>query len=962
VDEQLIVGLERDLPESYRETVIQTLLTSPAALPILLNALPESITLATVDCLKYSADRHWMIDPNRSVELGQLIYDIGLSQHNGAIQALGFMAQGDALKLLGRMPEAWDILGRAGDLYELAGDAVGWGRTRIGRLYISLDLNRVQEALVEAERARAIFVELGQPMRLLRLLISMAQVYGRLGDHLTELDLYHDASAIAQELKDEAVNERSIIYNNMGNAAMGLGDLQGALQYYLDALSLLTIQGQVGGIAVAKLNVALIYVKQGYYRQALRLFHEELPILRDVHPVFAASNQRAMVECFLYLNRYQDACDLATQVVEDYRAQETPYEAARTLLLLAMALGESGQYDRAQTAIDQAEMIFQQQPAQNIMAVVHLRRGQIALRQGDLPMARREAASAAVAFEIAEQQINYATAMLLNGQVDFALGDLVSALQAAEKALWLANNCGVPSVRYSAHLLLGRTAEATQDLLGAMYHFQRAMATVEETQRDLSLTLRPGFLEDKGEAQRLLIRLYLQAGQCEAAFDTLERAKAQTLLGYLAARDCLRWPETPQTRPLIDELNILRGKHQWLFTRVHRLSLQEDEAKGLSEVQATNLLAETEHRMRAITEQLYLYSQNSNPTLEQIPGVIDIQTCLDPDTVLIEYYSDGNRLWAFILDSSEIDVYLLPIDLATFETLLEKLEKNLMRALRSPIDSPSAHQLTSTNRILGQQLYRALLEPLLERLNGRRRLVIVPHSTLHYLPFNLLYTGEAYLIEQAEIVILPSASLITYRGPHQPKRARVLGHSCGGELPHTLSEVQIVRDLFGGDLYQEADAIRETLTETPCQILHIAAHGEHRLDQPDLSYIQLADGQLFTDDLLQSDMRYELVTLSACESGRAQVVPGDELIGLGRGFLYSGAGALVASLWRVNDALTVTLMEHFYRALCGGASKASALRDAQCKILKAEPRLHPAYWGAFQLIGDPSPLSSLPAN
>ncbi|HEX9373941.1 MAG TPA: CHAT domain-containing protein, partial [Roseiflexaceae bacterium] len=114
----------------------------------------------------------------------------------------------------------------------------------------------------------------------------------------------------------------------------------------------------------------------------------------------------------------------------------------------------------------------------------------------------------------------------------------------------------------------------------------------------------------------------------------------------------------------------------------------------------------------------------------------------------------------------------------------------------------------------------------------------------------------------------------------------------------------------------------------------------------------------FADDLLQHDLSYELVTLSACETGRAHVAAGDELIGLGRGFLYAGAGALLVSLWRVADDSTVVLMEHIYRALHTGASKAAALRQAQRAILAERPGLHPAFWGAFQLVGDSHPLSS----
>lgn len=177
-------------------------------------------------------------------------------------------------------------------------------------------------------------------------------------------------------------------------------------------------------------------------------------------------------------------------------------------------------------------------------------------------------------------------------------------------------------------------------------------------------------------------------------------------------------------------------------------------------------------------------------------------------------------------------------------------------------------------------------------------------------------------------------------------------------MPQTIAEAQMVGQVFGADVLCDELATRAALDTTPRQILHIAAHGEHRLDQPDLSYIQLADGQMYTDDLLQHDLSYELVTLSACETGRGNVAPGDELVGLGRGFLYAGAGALVTSLWRVPDDSAAALMEHMYGALRDGMSKAAALRSAQQALRAADPQLHPAFWGAFQLVGDARPLST----
>jgi CHAT domain-containing protein len=295
--------------------------------------------------------------------------------------------------------------------------------------------------------------------------------------------------------------------------------------------------------------------------------------------------------------------------------------------------------------------------------------------------------------------------------------------------------------------------------------------------------------------------------------------------------------------------------------------------------------------------------------------------------------------------------------LEVLDQLLAQLRLNLSAALQvGPQASATGSLIHNVQRILGR-LYAVLLEPLALHQHIQSRLIIVPYGALHFLPFNLLHDGHLYLFELYEVVILPAAGLATRPSSRRKPGALVLAHSWEGRLPYTLNEAGIVQKLFGGNLYVEEAATRLAFQASPVQILHIAAHGQHRLDQPDLSYIQLADGQLYADDLFQHDLSYELVTLSACETGRAKVSGGDELIGLGRGFLYSGAGALILSLWQVADVTTLRLMELVYQALYEGLSKAAALRSAQQTILAETPGLHPAYWGGFQLIGSNNPLT-----
>jgi CHAT domain-containing protein len=933
------------------ERLAQQLLDQSASVREQAAEWPEDVAAALIDYLKSEADRHWWINANHSLELADLMVEIGQTRDDSRQEALGLMARGDALKFLGRIEEAWAILGQAGTLFQAAHDEVGWGRTRIGRLLISVDLNRVQEALADGALARAIFLRHDVQEILLRLDVNTAIVHDLLGDHQQALQLYHSALAISELLGAAGEKYLGMLYTNIGYAYNYLGDFRQALAHYERAHHLFEERGETGAAAVAELDIAYIAQAQGHYRRALQILHRVQGVLAGQFPAEYASARRVMVECYLALNRYLEARDLAQQVASEFEIQGADYEWAWSLCYLARAEAELSNLDAAQRALAAADSIFAKLSATTSNGSVHLYRGRIALQQGDLAAARHEALAASADFATGQQAANVATAMLLNGQTSLAEGNLEGALSAARAALRAAQSNQVPGLRYSAHVLLGRVMEARQDLRRAAREYHAAAATVERVQRGLTVTLRPGFLEDKGEALHALIRLHLQDGRTGCALQTLERAKSQVLLGYLANRESLRWPTgNPQIQALIEELDQLRAEHHWYYRIAHEAP-ETDRAMD----QALREVHRRERRMRAITEQLYLQNEGPSPAIAPVPSLVELQDQLDEGSLLIEFYNNGCRVYAFAVSRHHVAVYPLPVSVSELDHLIGQFQFNIACALKIG-RSAAARQLALLFNPLARRLYQSLFGPLQSELAGPARLIVVPYGALHYLPFHLLHNGTGYLIEQQEIVILPAAGLATRRAPRRKGGARVLAHSWDDRLPQTRIEAQQVHARFGGELYCDEHASRTSLSAPPCQILHIAAHGEHRIEQPDLSYIHLADGQLYTDDLFQCDLSYELVTLSACETGRAHVAAGDELIGLGRGFLYAGAGALLVSSWRVDDASTVNLMDDIYQSLSAGASKAAALRDAQRAALQRDPEVHPAFWGAFQLVGDAGPL------
>src|SRR5207245_5770212 len=189
----------------------------------------------------------------------------------------------------------------------------------------------------------------------------------------------------------------------------------------------------------------------------------------------------------------------------------------------------------------------------------------------------------------------------------------------------------------------------------------------------------------------------------------------------------------------------------------------------------------------------------------------------------------------------------------------------------------------------------------------------------------------------------------------------VFGYSDNGHLQRVKDEAQTISTLLDGTCYFESEAtiarLIEQAPESP--IIHLATHGQSRLDAPNFSYVRLADGPLNAIDAFSMDLKAcELLTLSGCETGLALSGGGDEQLGLGRAFLAAGASSLVMSLWPVEDNATNELMQLFYQHLLCGESKVQALRAAQCSLIHrtgtAYP--HPYLWAAFRLVGEVGPL------
>ena len=720
----------------------------------LLRAQPEMCVRDLIEQIKQEIDSNWAKDPGISLELANIIIAIGMIRGEIGHVALGMMARGDSIRMLGAVQEAWSTLRLAGKLYLADGDQVGWARTRIGRMALGPTLNRVRLVECESRRAHKIFELYGEYDRALRLDVNLAYMYQQIGQYQQALNINQNALLAAEKLGEDGHFYQLRLYTNIGYIYTELGNLRQALLFHEQAYAASQEQHETTVSAWAQNNLAYISLLQGRYRDALnRLFLVEQ--ITDNLPVEHTDAQRLIVKCYLNLNRYSEARNLAKEIVKVSREQSQHYESGYALMDLAVAEAELGYLDAAQEALDEAEAIFSYSGAHTWVANVHLRRGQIALKQNHLDIALAQAETAAQYFETNNEQVSYGTAMLLYAQAALAAGDLETPAAIAHDILKIARRSRVPWLRYSSHLLLGRVADTKINIRKAIRHHEVAARTIERVQHNLTITLRPGFLENKEDALRGLIKLYLKTGQTTRAFDTVERAKSQTVLNHLANRENLRWLRNDdRSQALIQKLEELRLDHHGYYQLAFNLPFSEERPLNKSiQDQAKRELAQCEQKIRAITEQLYLQGDNTRLHDVNPPPVKEIQAKLDDDALLITFYTNSRSLWAFVADRNNLDAQMLPMTPRDFDRKLRQLQFDIACALKigaykGPY-SAEAKTLTLMTQQQLQDFYIGLLEPLVDRLQGKRRLIIVPYGALHYLPFHLLYTGKQYLIEFA---------------------------------------------------------------------------------------------------------------------------------------------------------------------------------------------------------------------
>ncbi len=412
--------------------------------------------------------------------------------------------------------------------------------------------------------------------------------------------------------------------------------------------------------------------------------------------------------------------------------------------------------------------------------------------------------------------------------------------------------------------------------------------------------------------------------------------------------------------------------HEWVTLREelliqYNLNNDDREKSDSREMELKDQLGEIEQKLAGFINQ-----QDSDRTyktlkqqLEGTEAIVEFVK-IDPNPD----FPDTVRYYAFIITSDDDHPQVVKLPAG------DSLEKGAFSQYKNSI----------SYRQEDPGSFEAFWAQIADHLNGKQKLYVVNDGVYNLINVEGLKTPEgAYVADNFEIVYLTGLNWTRSSAAFQTTKAMLVGPPVFGTekipaLPGARKEIDSLSRLLkdGGytlSVYTDSQASEQNFRAVNGAegILHVATHGyfledaagplatltgrpdfrsglifsEAVSDRPDFQ--AMYDGFFSTYEALNLDLQgIDLVVLSACETGKGNLIEGESVQGLARAFKIAGADHVIVSLWKVDDEATRELMSKFYSLWTSNHDFHGAFRIAKNELRKEYA--HPYYWSGFVLL------------
>jgi len=918
------------------------------------NPMPELITE-----LQNQAFHQVRDNPQETLPIAQTVTDAATFWHDRRTHAVALHISANTYQLLAKPKQALGLYEEAADLYQSLDMELEAAHVAVGQFATLQYLGRNEDALVLARWASDVFQVADDHVALGKMLMNQGNIYARLGQFAHARTHYAQARTIFKE--NDNARHLAMLDVNDAIALTYLDDFREAEKLYLSARAFFAKQDSINLVAHIDVNLGHLYFAQGGYQQSLQTLNQARQIyLAQDNAVDLAYVNLHRSDNYLALNLWQEASETAQTARTTFVEAGMTWESAVLWLNEALAQAHLPQQSTDEEAWKQARQQFQQAGNELWLAMTDLYQATIDIRTEKFTEARNKAHQARTVFKQNNLRGRTAHCNVILGESALQANDIPQAIYHFQQAQDLLTHADIPAVAYACNYGLGRAAVDQGNIQQAHTYLQQAINAIERLQAAIGAEdYKIAFFSDKLQVYEALVQLCLIEQSPPAiadAFQASEQAKSRALLDALA-RDNAQ-PSNQAESKLTTQINRLKQELNWYY---NRLNAPQPDSIPLTPLQIGEMTDAISRRERALGK---LLKQWRSPDLATVPynpiwtvTLPQIQTLIPTNSLLLSYFFAKDQLFVFGISQEEAWTIPLNITEADIEPAMTDLHFQFNKFLYGAAYQRRHIDLMQrmTDEALAS-LHGMLLAPLADRIQTVDSLIIIPHRSLHTVPFQALYNGEQYLIEQVEISYAPSTTILyrslTTETAVSPQPPIIIGID-DDMIPQARAEAEALAQLYPqANIYLGQEATTQQLTTangTPA-FLHISTHAAFRADNYLFSTLKLANGWINVNDIYNLAINPPLVTLSACETGLTRASAGDEIEGLCRGFFATGAKTILMSLWMVDDAATAQLMTNFYQNLQAELSATNALRIAQLQVKRERP--HPFYWATFILTGN----------
>lgn len=850
-----------------------------------------------------AADAHAVLETLSSAEKGT------------ELEAAAAWAAGLAARERNRLEQAEKLLVQAVSAARESGAVSMAGRIRVSLALVVAYLGDMQRAMAELDAAERSLAGAD----LAHALLQRGLLQQRAGQLDQAFQQYERALPLFAAAEDRVGEVRLRVNRSVGE--IYLAQFAKAQSDLDRARELATALGQGLQMAVCALNLGILHGRRGDLPRALHWLDVARADSQNIGAEFAleAVIQGDRAELLASVGLVSEAFDEAILARDTIARTENRVELAESNLLVARVALAAHDYERASLSAGEAAQGFRQQgrlPWARLAEAVGLRsRSEVAslpqaLRREHTDSELKPVAEEASAMADALVQVGWSSDALavrfLAGRLWLSAGDMHRAVQELAR---------VSDHRHrglAGHRVLAWQAEAMARFAGNNWQGTRrairaGLRVIDQHRMTLAAAdLRATVSVSADELASWLVELALESRKAREVLSAAESWRAGSLVA-------------PVSPPPDAELERLLG-------RLRSLDADErQEGSVATEDQRAALEAAVRDRARhlpAVGRQRSSESFSVAVLVEQVG-----------DRLLVEFVESRGQLYVIWITGGV--VRMRPVGAAEDAESEARSARGCLQRLATGAGSArslaaAADTLaTATGRLANQ-----LLDPV--KLVSGRPIIVVPTGALHGVPWSALDP-----LAEAPFVIAPSARSWLAADKRLSGRESGAGKvllAAGPGLDGAREEVTEISRLYRDVLTLTGeDATVEAALEglESANVAHLAAHGSFRTDNPLLSVLRLADGNLTVYEMERVPRISPTVILSACDAAAVRVYAGDELLGFSSTMLGLGATTVVAPMLPVADDVTTDLLVELHRSLIAGAPVPDALRRARVSLLDA---------------------------